>query len=69
MRLKKNYQQRDIKFTINKKILSEIITLCEYEKYGARQIDKVISDYLENEIIDKLIEGTKDIKINKLVKI
>ena len=69
LELKKNYQQRDIKFTINKKILSEIITLCEYEKYGARQIDKVISDYLENEIIDKLIEGTKDIKINKLVKI
>ncbi len=69
LELKKNYQQRNIKFTINKKILNEIINLCEYEKYGARQIDKVISDYLENVIIDKLIEGTNDIKINKLVKI
>jgi len=69
LELKNNYKDKNIKFTINKKIQDEIIKLCEYEKYGARKVDKVISDYLENIIIDNIINGTNDIKINNLVKI
>lgn len=67
--LRDNYKEKEIKFTINKKIINELKTLCEYEKYGARRIDKVIGDYLENVIIDNIIEGESFIKIDKLVKI
>ena len=69
LELKNKYKDKEIKFTINKKIQDELIKLCEYEKYGARKVDKVISDYLENIIIDNIINGTSNIKINKLVKI
>ncbi len=65
-KLRDNYKAKNIKFSISNNILKEIKTLCEYEKYGARKVDKVISDYLENIIIDKIISGNNDIKISTL---
>ena len=67
--LKKSYKMQDIKLTINKKIIKELISLTEYEKFGARRVDKVISDYIESKVIDNIIEGETSIKIDNIVKV
>ena len=60
---------QDINLTINKKIIKELISLTEYEKFGARRVDKVISDYIESKVIDNIIEGETSIKIDNIVKV
>ena len=42
---------------INKKIIKEIKEISNYKEYGARKIDKIIKDKIENIIIDKMISG------------
>lgn len=42
---------------INKKIIKEIKEISNYKEYGARKIDKIIKDKIENIIIDKMILG------------
>ena len=64
--LRKNYKEREIKFSINKNVINRIKELSEYEKYGARKVDKVISDYLESILIEEIINGKNEVKINKL---
>lgn len=44
---------------LNKKIMEEIKELSDYENYGARKIDKIIKDKLENQIIDNIIDNKK----------
>lgn len=62
--IRKKY--KDIRLVICKGVIDDIIDMCNYREYGARQIDKVISSKLENIIIDKIIKGEKYIRINKL---
>ena len=42
---------------ISKNIIKEIKDLSEYEEFGARKVEKLIKDRLENQIIDKLINN------------
>lgn len=44
---------------LNKKIIYEIKELSDYYNYGARKIDKIIKDKLENQIIDSIIDNKK----------
>ena len=44
---------------LNKKIIEEITELSDYDNYGARKIDKIIKDKLENQIIDSIIDNKK----------
>ncbi len=60
------YKLRGISFSLSKESLEKIVDLCEYEQYGARRIDKVLSNYIEKKVIDSLIEGKTSIKINVL---
>ena len=64
--LKSFYKEKNIKLTLNKKVVDDLKFLCEYETYGARKVKKVINDYLENIIIDKLLEGNNNIKISSI---
>lgn len=47
-------------------ISNEICELCNYEKYGARKIDKVIKDKIESQIIDALISNKDYIYIENV---
>lgn len=64
--LRKKYKDKNINLSISKKVNEEIKQLCEYEIYGARKIDKVINNNLENIIIDNIYNGNKDIKISSI---
>ena len=67
--LRKKYKDKNINLTISKNIEQEIKDLCEYETYGARKIDKVIYNSLENIIIDNIYNGNKDIKISSIMNV
>ena len=65
--LRKKYN--GVKISICKSVIDDIIKKCNYIEFGARQIDKIISSYIENIIIDKVINGEFNIRISKLKEI
>ena len=62
--LKNKY--KDIKITIAKNVYEEIIQESNYEEFGARKIDKIIKQYLENQIINKVIDKKNTVIIKFL---
>ena len=60
---------KDITFTIDKKVIEEIIEESNYKEFGARKIDKIIKDKIENQIIDKIIDKKTKIEIKELTKL
>jgi len=64
-KLKNKYQEYNI--NISKNIINELIDLSEYSTYGARKIEKIIKNKLENIIIDEIIENKETITINSIL--
>ena len=64
-KIKTKYNNINIK--INDTIIEEIIKLSNYKEFGARKIDKIINDKIENMIIDEIINNKKRITINNLI--
>ena len=62
--LKNKYKKINLKF--GKTLITEIINLSHYQEYGARKIDKILFDNVENIVVDALIEGKKELVINKI---
>ena len=62
--LRKFYKNKNIVCSFSNKLVSEIVNLCQYEKYGARKIDGIISDRVESVIIDKILEGVDRVRID-----
>ena len=63
--LKNKYSNLNIK--IEKDIINEIIDLSQYQEYGARKIKKIITNQLENIIIDHLLKDEKNITIDSIL--
>ena len=57
---------KDIDLDISNNIIKEIEELADYENFGARKVEKIIETKLENVIIDLIIRGNKEIKVNSL---
>ena len=55
-----------IKIRISKEVENEIVSLSNYEEYGARKIVKIIKDKIETIVIDKIIDGKEDVYIKEL---
>lgn len=66
--LKEKYQKRNITLKIKDCVLEEICVLSNYTEYGARKVDKIIKDKIENQIIDSIILGKKLVIIESLEK-
>ncbi len=64
--LKDRYESKSIDIKYNNDIINEIIKESEYYEFGARKLDKIISEYVENQIIDGLINNKQKITINTL---
>lgn len=67
-KLKQKYKKRNINVKIDKKVINEIVNDCNYKEFGARKIDKIIKNKLENQIIEHCIKGDVNININELEK-
>lgn len=65
-RLKEKYETRNIEIKINSKVIKEIVELSNYQEFGARKLDKIIKDKIDNFIIDEIIEGKNNIHIQSL---
>ena len=57
----------NIKLEIDEKVIEEIIKESNYKEFGARKIDKIIKDKIENQIIDNIINKSKKIHIKELI--
>ena len=66
-KLKTKYNKYKLK--IDKCVINEIIGLSNYQEFCARKVDKLITSNVENIIIDKRLEGSKEIEINLSSKI
>ncbi len=62
--IKKKYN--NIKISISSKTKEKIIEFTEYEDFGARKIDNLIKDHIENKIIDNILLNKKSINIKDL---
>ena len=64
-KLKEKY--KNINITIENNIKEEILELSNYELFGARKIEKIIKNNIENIIIDKIINNIHDITISSIL--
>jgi len=56
----------DAKINISNTVIEEIVKESNYKDFGARKIEKIINDKLENIIIDDIIENKKEINIDSI---
>ena len=67
-KLKIKYSKKDILIKIYTSAINEIITASNYKEFGARKIDKIIKNNLENKIIDEILKGKTNITIRNAKK-
>ena len=63
--LKNKYQ--NINLSISKNTINELIEQSEYQTYGARKLNKIIKNKLENIIIDNILENKQIINIDSIL--
>ncbi len=60
-------KHKELNVNISKNVINEIIEESNYQEYGARKIDKIINNKIENIIIDNIIENNKTINIDSIL--
>ena len=65
----KNKYKDKIKISISNNTIKEIVKSSNYNIFGARRIEKIIDKYIENLIIDAIIENKTEITIKEIEKI
>lgn len=64
--LRKFYKEKGVVCSFSNNLLIEISDLCEYDKYGARKIDDVITNNVEELIVSKMMNGENKIKVSSI---
>ena len=64
----KNKYQGKIDFKLSSKVLKELVNLTDYNEYGARKVDKVVKDKLENIIIEALLDDKENVYIKNIMQ-
>lgn len=64
--LKEKYMKKGLKLIVSKKALEELVTLSNYELFGARKVEKLVKDYLENEAIEAILNHQDTLNIKTL---
>ncbi len=62
--LRKAYKKKGVICSFTNNLVKEITNLCEFDKYGARKIDDIISYDVEELIVNKMMSGFNKIKID-----
>lgn len=65
-KLKTKYKNKNINVNISSNVINEICDESDYELMGARKIDKIIKDRLDNQIIDEIINNNSSITIKTI---
>ncbi len=61
--LKKKYEKKGFQLTLSSSVVDKILNECEYKRFGARRIEKVIEDKIETDIIEAYCEGKTCIEL------
>lgn len=64
--LKEKFKNRGVKIQFADSLVEEIIRSCDYEKFGARRVNKLIEEKVDNYIIDQILSGVNHIKVEEI---
>ncbi len=62
--VKKRFKERNIKVHIQDTVINEMVDLTRYAEFGARKIDQVIEDKIDDYVIDNILDGKTEIYVN-----
>lgn len=62
--VRNKFKEKNIKIHINDTIINKIIELSRYKEFGARRIDQVIEEKIDDYVIDSILDGKKEIYVN-----
>ena len=65
-KLKNKYKNKNINIKISNNAIKQVLNKSEYNIYGARKIEKIITDDIENMVISSIIDGNKNILIDSI---
>lgn len=65
--MKQKYKNKGIKITIDKNIVNEVISISDYNKFGARKITKILEDKIDNIVADSILDNMYQIKIDSVL--
>ena len=57
-------KERNIKVHISDSIIDDMVVLTRYKEFGARKIDQILEDKVDDTIIDSILEGKTNIYVN-----
>ncbi len=60
------YQSKNINVRVDDNVIEEMIVEANYQEFGARKLNKIILDYIENQIIEALLNNKKECHIRAL---
>lgn len=63
LEIRKRLKQQDITINIDKNFVNKIIELSNYNLYGARNINTILENKIDNLVIDSILNNKKKIKI------
>ena len=58
-KMKERYKVSNYQFNVSNKVKETIIAESNYEEYGARKLDKIIEEKIENKLVDKIYSGKR----------
>ncbi len=65
--VRKKFSDRNIKVHISDSVVDDIVTLTRYQEFGARKVEQVIADKIDDYVIDSILDGKTDIHVNSSV--
>lgn len=64
--IKKKYKEKNIKLRLSKNVIDDIVSLSNYNEFGARRLDKIIKDKVDNLIVDAIMNDNSCIDITSI---
>lgn len=64
--IRSKVKDKGLNLKIASKVIEDLVVECNFDEFGARQIDKLIDRKLESLIIDEMIKGSENIVIKSL---
>lgn len=62
--VKSKFKEKGIKIHIHDNIIQKIINLSRYNEFGARKLDQLIEEKIDDYVIDSILDGKKEIYVN-----
>lgn len=65
-KVKEKYKKKNIHVSISKNVVEQLIEQSEYKDFGARKVERIIKDKIENYIIEEILNEKKDIYLKSI---